>query len=159
MGSTGYAHSYAIKQNSGRTLSFWGSKVILYATGEETKGAYAIFEYVAPPNQPGPGLHVHRNFDETFFVLEGILRLQLGNEEFVLEQGGFAIAARGTPHRPENVGSGLLRGLSVVTPAGFEQYFVDLSALAASLPSRPPSPEQIQEIVAKYDVYLPQDKG
>lgn len=145
--------SFALPPGGGKTVSLWGSKVTVYITGEQTGGAYAFFEYFAPPGQAGPPLHVHRHFDEVFYILEGTLRLQIGEQLVVLEPGSCAVAARGTPHRVENVGTTMVRGLTMISPAGFEQYFLELGELAASLSPGPPPAERIQEIAAKYDVH------
>ncbi len=150
--------SFAVVPGSGQTVNFWGSKVIIYATGEQNNGAYAFFEYFAPAGQPGPRLHVHRNFDEIFYVIEGKLQLQIGDEKVILEPGSFAVAARGTPHRVENIGDTTVRGLTMVTPAGFEGYFLELAELANSLPPGPPPADKIQKIAAKYDVQTVEDK-
>jgi uncharacterized cupin superfamily protein len=41
------------------------------ATGEYTGGAYALFETLVPPKDPGPPPHIHRNEDEAFYIISG----------------------------------------------------------------------------------------
>ena len=56
--------------------AFWGldnSLWSLKATAEQTGGRFSLIEEVAPRGEGTP-LHVHREDDETFYVLEGSLR-------------------------------------------------------------------------------------
>ncbi len=58
-----------------------------------------------PPRFIAP-LHVHHADDEAWYVLEGTLRVRLGDRDFDVPAGGAVLAARGTPHtywnpRPE----------------------------------------------------------
>jgi mannose-6-phosphate isomerase-like protein (cupin superfamily) len=58
-----------------------------------------------PPMYIAP-LHLHHNDDEAWYVLEGVLRFRLGDEEVEAEAGGAVMAPRGTVHtfwnpRPE----------------------------------------------------------
>ena len=45
-----------------------------------------------------PPLHVHHRNDETFYVLDGELRLFLSDREIVLALGQAVLAPRGLPH-------------------------------------------------------------
>ena len=40
-------------------------------------------------------LHVHRNEDELFYVLEGEHVFRVGDEEYIVGPGGFVFAPRG----------------------------------------------------------------
>ena len=61
--------------------TYWGpgDKYRFLVTGEETGGAYFAMEALVPPGG-GPPPHVHRNEDETFYVLEGRVEFRLGDE-------------------------------------------------------------------------------
>ena len=66
-----------------------GRDLIFKATGERTGGAldYSIVE-VAPHG--GPPLHVHHIHAEAIHALEGRYKIQIGDETFTCEEGGFA---------------------------------------------------------------------
>jgi mannose-6-phosphate isomerase-like protein (cupin superfamily) len=66
-----------------------GRDLIFKVTGEETGGAvdYLIVE-VAP--RGGPPLHVHHTQDELIHAAKGRFKVQIGEETFVIEEGGFA---------------------------------------------------------------------
>jgi len=102
---------------------------------EETGGALGVVENVAPAGWPGPPLH-HHDFDETFYVLDGELTFQLGDERRTAAAGEVVFAPRGAVHTLANHGTEAARYLLVITPGGFERYFARLGAqLAGAEPS------------------------
>jgi mannose-6-phosphate isomerase-like protein (cupin superfamily) len=50
-----------------------------------------------PPRFIAP-LHVHHDDDEAWYVLEGALRVRLGDRDVDVPAGGAVLAPRGTPH-------------------------------------------------------------
>ena len=68
------------------------------------------WEWIAP-------LHVHHGDDEAWYVLEGVLRFQLGDEVFEAGTHSAVLAAKGTPHAYGNARRGKpARYLLVMTP-------------------------------------------
>jgi mannose-6-phosphate isomerase-like protein (cupin superfamily) len=65
--------------------------------------------YIAP-------LHRHDDDDEAWYVLEGALRVRLGDQDLELPTGAAMIAKRGTPHTYWNPLPGPTRYLLVMTP-------------------------------------------
>lgn len=59
------------------------------------------------PHRSGPPLHVHHDEDEVFHVLEGRVRLQVGERTHELAAGEVGFGPRGVPH-----------GFRVVSPEG-----------------------------------------
>jgi mannose-6-phosphate isomerase-like protein (cupin superfamily) len=59
---------------------------------------------------------LHHNDDETWYVLEGVLRIRVGNSEVEARVGSAVLVPRGTPHTYWNPGPGLTRYLLVMTP-------------------------------------------
>lgn len=60
-------------------------------------------------------VHIHRNDDEAWYVLEGVLRVRRGDEELEAHAGAGVLVRRGTPHTYWNPGPGPLRYLLVMT--------------------------------------------
>jgi mannose-6-phosphate isomerase-like protein (cupin superfamily) len=56
-----------------------GGPLTFKLRGEQTNGLLAAFESVAGQGE-GPPLHVHRIEDEIVYVLEGTLRMKLGDD-------------------------------------------------------------------------------
>lgn len=66
--------------------------------GEQSKGRLAVMENRVSTDFAGPPLHVHPDFDETFYVLEGELTFQLQNERRTAGPGAVpALSRRSSP--------------------------------------------------------------
>ena len=112
-------------------------KVLLRS--EQSDGQVAL---VALGGGGRPPLHRH-DFDETFYVLEGELTFQLGDERFTRQAGELAFAPRGVPHTYANLTGAPAQVLLIITPAGFERYF---DQIAARITGREPPPEASKPI-------------
>jgi mannose-6-phosphate isomerase-like protein (cupin superfamily) len=71
--------------------------------GEQSGGAVSVIGSGSLPGFGGPPLH-HHDFDETFYVIEGELTFQLGDELFTRKAGELAFAPRGVAHTYANLG-------------------------------------------------------
>jgi mannose-6-phosphate isomerase-like protein (cupin superfamily) len=100
--------------------------VNVHVRGSESENRVAVMENVGGPPQ-GPPLH-HHAFDELFFVLEGELTFQVGDERVTRRAGELAFAPRHVPHTFANLSGTPSRILLVCTPAGFERYFARIAA-------------------------------
>src|ERR1700730_19174340 len=60
-------------------------------------------------------VHVHYRDDEVWYVLEGTLRIQVGDGEVEARAGSAVLVPRGTPHTYWNPGPGRVRYLLVMT--------------------------------------------
>lgn len=119
------------------------------ATGEDTGGAYALFESLVPPNDPGPPPHLHKNEDEGFYILEGDFTFSLGDMEYHLRTGDFIFLPRGIRHSYRNNSDTVARQLVLVNPSGFQKFFDAVGEPVeddTKLPP-PPSNEHIQKII------------
>jgi mannose-6-phosphate isomerase-like protein (cupin superfamily) len=82
--------------------------------------AFVIAEWRDPGGPPGPPRliappHLHRSDDEAWYVLEGTLRIRVGNEEVEARSGSAAFVPRGTPHTYWNPEPSPTRYLLVMT--------------------------------------------
>jgi mannose-6-phosphate isomerase-like protein (cupin superfamily) len=93
---------------------------------EESDGVVSIIDNTVPANWPGPFLHKH-DFDEAFYVLEGELTFQVEDQVVVKRAGEFAFAPRNVVHTLANHSDRPARYVLVITPAGFERYFAQMS--------------------------------
>jgi mannose-6-phosphate isomerase-like protein (cupin superfamily) len=64
----------------------------------------------------GPGLHYHHS-DQIYFLLEGSMNVQLGEEVHVAERGSLVFIPAGLPHRNWNSGTGVERHFEMIVPA------------------------------------------
>jgi quercetin dioxygenase-like cupin family protein len=141
---------------SAQPLWFIDSLAYIHVSGEETGGAYSLSELCAPEGSMPP-LHVHHRDDETFYVLQGELRLFVGDRELVLSVGQAAVAPRGTPHT-YSVQDSDARFLVVNSPAGFDQFVqavADPSSRHELPPAdRPADPAALARAAAEYGIEI-----
>jgi quercetin dioxygenase-like cupin family protein len=119
-------------------------KVLLRS--EESDGEVSAIEITGSPERKGPPLH-HRDFDETFYILEGELTFQLDDDVFTRRAGGLAFAPRGVAHTYAKLSSAPARALVVITPAGFERYFDGIAARISGTEPPPEAAKPIPEVV------------
>jgi quercetin dioxygenase-like cupin family protein len=103
---------------------------------EQSDGHVSVTESTMPAGAQGPPLHVH-DFDEAFYVLDGELSFQLGDELSTAGPGELAFAPRGVPHTLASRGSAPARFVIVCTPAGFEREFARRAAAHAGVDPPP----------------------
>lgn len=107
------------------------------ATEDETGGAYLLFEDALEAGKATP-LHRHPEADETFYLLEGEVRLHVAGAEQVLAEGAIAIVPRGVPHA-FLVTTSTARMLCLQTPGGGEAFYRHASEPAGE--GDPPGPD------------------
>jgi mannose-6-phosphate isomerase-like protein (cupin superfamily) len=95
---------------------------------EDGAGGLALIDEYVESDFVGPPLHLHPDFDEAFYVLEGELTFRLRNEYVTAGPGELVFAPRGVPHTFANLSDAPARQLIVCTPAGFERYFARMAA-------------------------------
>jgi quercetin dioxygenase-like cupin family protein len=123
------------------TRSILGGSISVRLRSEDTDGQLGLVEQVVPGGYPGPALHVHPDFDETFYVIEGTLGFRIGDRAHEAGPGTVAFVPRGTVHTFANPTQEPARSLVLVTPGGFERYFEELIDLIARAGGLPPEDE------------------
>lgn len=138
-----------VPAGKGRRLFVLGDVYMLKLTGADTAGTHALVELcIAPGNGTPP--HVHHREDETFLVLEGRLTFSVAGRELSAGPGDVVYGPRDVPHHFRNGDSLPARLLVLVTPAGFENFFVEIGEVPPDGPAkpRPPGPQDIERIKA-----------
>jgi mannose-6-phosphate isomerase-like protein (cupin superfamily) len=98
-----------------------GEEIIFLTTSKQSNGEKTIMEVTIGPKGGNP-LHYHKQFSETFNVLEGELTIQVGPEKMKLKAGDKATAPMHTNHRFYNTSGKPVRFTVELRPAseGFE---------------------------------------
>jgi quercetin dioxygenase-like cupin family protein len=121
------------------------SGINVLVRGADSAGRVAVMDNHVGADAGGPPLHFH-DFDEAFFVVDGELTFQLGEELHVRRAGELAFARRGEHHTFANLSGAGARQLIVCTPAGFERYFQRMAARAAGVEPPPEALEPWPEV-------------
>jgi quercetin dioxygenase-like cupin family protein len=124
------AEARILRGSEGDTLE--GVPWVFKATGANTDGHFDFMvgevDYLS-----GPPLHVHEDHDDTFYVLEGALSVQAGDEVFELMPGDFVSVPPGVPHTFDNLDKdqGPVRTINLMTPAVLHDFFEQQAAAGA----------------------------
>ena len=146
------------KPNEGRTIAVVGDVYRFLATSEDTNGKYATWEAIVPPGG-GPPPHVHSREEESFYILDGEITFQIGEERVVATTGMFANMPVGTPHSFKNASNQPAKMIISIAPAGLEEMFFEfgVSLPEGSTSALPPTKEEIEKlltIASKYGVEI-----
>lgn len=132
------SHPFLTPPGEGQALWHLDGALQVKATAASTGGALGVFEQTLPAG-PGAPLHVHDGEDEAWFVLEGEVAVVVDGRWFEAAAGSFVWAPRGLAHS-FHVASPTARLLALVTPGGFEDFFV-ASGRPAAAAGLPPAPD------------------
>lgn len=97
-------------------------KITFLITGEQTGGAFFMAEVSVLPGGGNPP-HIHHREEETFYVQQGTLTIQVGGNTLNASPGDFICLPRGVPHSFQNTGNVAAKFLLVAAPAGLEKFF------------------------------------
>lgn len=114
--------------------------------GKDTGGAVSIVEHPFPVGALVPP-HIHTREDEFSIVTEGEIGFRSGDEEVVLGAGGYIMKPRNELHTMWNAGKTPARMIEVISPAGFENFFREVSELVAE---GPPDFAKLAELAEAY---------
>jgi mannose-6-phosphate isomerase-like protein (cupin superfamily) len=137
---------FKLDADGGERIGFSDAEFVIRASADTTGGAFSIIEEIDPLDTP---LHVHKNEDELWYILEGEHIVQVGDDEFHVGPGDIAFGPRGVPHSQRRVVPRTGRFLILLSPAGFEGFFRELAEAETSGASMPEAYVRVSE---KYGV-------
>jgi quercetin dioxygenase-like cupin family protein len=131
-----------------RQDAFWwqGGRMEIKARAEDTGSALGVVEGSFWQKGYGPPLHVHSREDEAMYVLEGEIRVRVGDDEVLAGAGAWVWQPRGVPHA-FSVKSETARALCAWTPGGLERMFEE-GGVPAGDSGGPPQQEYDMEAAA-----------
>lgn len=118
-------------------------------TSQDTDGAYEVCEERCPPGFSSKR-HKHTQAHETFVILEGSAKFEIGDDTFAAKQGDIFHVPPDIPHKV-TAGDKGLRMLLIFSPAFAEPMFNELTNLT---PEQKQNPEIGKAISAKYNTIL-----
>jgi quercetin dioxygenase-like cupin family protein len=136
---------FAAAAGEGETTWFLQNRMTVKATAETTGGAFGLVESWIPAGS-SPPLHIHRREDESFWVLEGRVRFRCGERDIAAGPGSFVFLPRDIPHTFVVEGSEAAHMLTLLTPGGAEQFFVDGGRAPEGPGLPPPGPPDIEKL-------------
>lgn len=105
------------------------------ATGATTNGHFGLYRWNMSAQPSGPDPHFHRTLTESFFILEGTVRIYNGEKWMDTRPGDFVHVPEGGVHGFRNESGEPASMLILFTPgAPREAYFEGLLELAGKSP-------------------------
>lgn len=119
-----------------------GDTYTVLLDGKDTAGRFCLIDMYVPPGG-GPGPHRH-DFEETFVLLEGELEFVFRGEMKTASAGETVHIPANAPHVFRNASQTAARLLCICSPAGQEDFFLELGVPVNSRTEAPPklTPEQ-----------------
>jgi len=136
------------------TLWFIDNLARIALDGDASGGAFDVVE-IEGRRGDMPPLHVHRDHDEAFHVVEGRLSVHLPDRTVELGPGEALFAPRGVPH-VYRVESERAKWLGISTPARFADFVRDASdePRGDGWPDREPDLARVAAAAARHGIDL-----
>jgi len=113
--------------------------------GADADGRFSLVEHPMSPRALAATVHRHTREDEYSFVLEGRMGALLGDDVVEAGPGDLVFKPRNQWHTFWNAGDEPCRILEIISPAGFERFFQELSDMGGSLAADPADLARLSE--------------
>jgi len=124
---SGSAHTVA--SGEGPVVNLGNVQMRVLAAGAATNRGFTLAEFSGTEG-PWTVPHIHREFEESFFVLDGDFIFTVGEQQVLAGPGSYILMPRGTRH-DILAGAGGGRLLTLMVPGGLEEMFFELADLPA----------------------------
>ena len=140
--------AHVVRPGQGRTVDLGVAQMRVLASGEATNGgAFTLAEFSGTSEGAWTVPHLHRGFEESFFILDGRFTFTVGGEAIAASPGMYVLVPRGTSHTLSAAAGGG-RFLLLMVPGGLEEMFFELGQLP---PNAIRDPAARAAISARYD--------
>jgi quercetin dioxygenase-like cupin family protein len=130
-----------------RHVGVVGDTYTILLTGKETAGRFCLIDMYVPPGG-GPPPHRH-DFEETFTLLEGELDVVFRGAKQVVRAGETVHVPANAPHQFHNSSTRPVRMLCICSPAGQEQFFLEVGIPVAARTTSPPKLDETAQAELK----------
>jgi len=120
-----------------------GDTYTITVSGDDTAGRFCVIDMHVPPGG-GPPPHRH-DFEETFILLEGEIEATFRGKKSVLRAGDTVNIPANAPHQFHNVSANPARLLCICSPAGQENFFIEVGTPVATRTTPPPKLDEKQQ--------------
>lgn len=126
-----------------RHISVVGDTYTILVSGAQTAGRYCLIDMLVPDGS-GPPPHRH-DFEEMFTLLEGELEFTFRGNKTVVKAGETVNIPANAPHVFKNKSGKTVRMLCMCTPAGQDEFFIEVGQPVAGRMSPAPKLDKAAE--------------
>ncbi len=130
-----------VTAGQGRQQRFGSNQQTVKIGPELGSQQLGIFESILPPGA-GAFVHLHHQFEEAFYVLEGEMEYRLGESRVRARQGDWVFVPAGVVHGFKSIGPGNAHLIVITSPAAAMEMIEELTKVR---------PEEIGQVMAKHD--------
>ncbi len=143
-----------VEPNKGKHISIVGDINTILAFKEDTGGTYSFIEAKVFPGG-GPIPHIQTREHEGFYVVEGQIIFNVDGQRIEAKPGTFVNIPPNVLHSFKNETNENAKMIIVLSPAGLEQFFVEVGLEVSNNSVKPPplNDEQIQKLVSSASKY------
>lgn len=124
-----------------------GDTYTILLTGKDTAGRYCLIDMHVPPGG-GPPPHRH-DFEESFTVLSGEIEATFRGKISTVRAGEVINIPANAPHQFANKSKGAARLLCLCSPAGQEEFFLEIGVPVPTRTTPPPKPSPAEQEALK----------
>ena len=127
-----------------------GGNPMVVKLSHRRPAAFTLIEHTIAPGWRAPGRHVHDRTEETFYIVQGTLTFQLGDETREVGPRTLVHVPTGTPHMWWNATEEPAIYVGTLAPGDHEEFFRELARLYAA--GHQPGDDAMNRLVAEHDV-------
>lgn len=138
-----------IGPQDGESLVLDGNPMVVKLSHRRLAG-FSLIEHVVAPGWRAPGRHVHDRTEEGFYVVQGTLTFEVGEETREAGPRTLVHVPPGVPHTWWNSGDEPAVYVGTLAPGDHEEFFRELARLYSE--GHRPGDEAMNRLVAAHDV-------
>ena len=120
-----------------------GDTYTITVSGDQTAGRFCIIDMHVPPGG-GPPPHRH-DFEETFILLDGEIQATFRGKKTTVREGETLHIPANAPHQFHNSSASPVRMLCICSPAGQENFFLEVGVPVATRTMPPPKLDEKEQ--------------
>jgi mannose-6-phosphate isomerase-like protein (cupin superfamily) len=148
---TAIARVKVVGPDNGREGFLGSIGVRFMIDGLEAGERFSLVEHPLSPRALAAPVHRHTREDEYSYVLQGRMGALLGDEVVEAGPGDLVFKPRGQWHTFWNAGDEPSRILEIISPAGFEGFFQELSDMGGVIVA---DPEEVARLSRRYGLEM-----
>jgi quercetin dioxygenase-like cupin family protein len=137
---------------SEETIRIGPLEIRFLLTSDDSNGSASVFEFVVPAGQKlAAPAHKNDAYEEILYGVEGVLTWTVEGRPIEVGPGEALCIPRGAVHRFDNLGSGDVKQLVVISPAIMgPAYFREAAEVIGAAAGGPPNREKMSEVFRRH---------